>query len=409
MTSTFHGLETAKRAMFTQQQALYVTGHNIANVNTPGFSRQRVNFVQTEPYPAVSMNRPQIPGQMGTGVKAGSVERIRESFLDIQYRNESNKLGYWESRAESLSKMEGIMNEPTDNGLSAVLGEFWQSLQDLSTYPENEGTRQVVLQRGQSVVDTFHYMSDSLTSIRNEIGNEIGVTLQDINSILKQIGDLNRQIGEVEPHGYLSNDLYDQRDLLVDELSKHLNINVSKSSSGGNPSDIAEGQYHIKMVGADGRETFLVSGSDFSQLGFKDKDGLSFTIPTAIADLSVFDAEGKAESNTINVLDKDGQMIFSSGKLRGLIESYGYEKSISNDDGTQSTVEAGIYPDMLANFDKLAYSFANIFNEVHSLGHNLEGKPWFEVSFFFLQMVQRLILQIRIAIKVLRKRSCLET
>ena len=124
MTSTFHGLETAKRAMFTQQQALYVTGHNIANVNTPGFSRQRVNFVQTEPYPAVAMNRPQIPGQMGTGVKAGSVERIRESFLDIQYRNESNKLGYWESRAESLSKMEDIMNEPTDNGLSAVLGRI---------------------------------------------------------------------------------------------------------------------------------------------------------------------------------------------------------------------------------------------------------------------------------------------
>ena len=116
---------------------------------------------------------------------------------------------------------------------------------------------------------------------------------------------------------------------------------------------------------------------------------------TAIANLSVFDSEGKIKSNTINVVDKDGQMIFSSGKLRGLIESYGYEKSISNDDGTQSTVEAGIYPDMLANFDKLAYSFANIFNKVHSLGHNLEGKPWFEANFFFLQMVQRLILQIK--------------
>ncbi len=83
------------------------------------------------------------------------------------------------------------------------------------------------------------------------------------------------------------------------------------------------------------------------------------------------------------LLDKDGQMIFSSGKLRGLIESYGYEKSISNDDGTQSKVEAGIYPDMLANFDKLAYSFANIFNKVHFLGHNLEGNPGSSEFFLF--------------------------
>lgn len=104
MRSTFHGLEVAKRGMFTQQSALYVTGHNIANANTPGYSRQRVNFVQTEPYPPASMNRPQIPGQMGTGVEAGSIERVRESFLDIQYRGENNKLGYWEARADALKK-----------------------------------------------------------------------------------------------------------------------------------------------------------------------------------------------------------------------------------------------------------------------------------------------------------------
>ena len=226
--STFHGLETAKRGLFAQQQALYVTSHNIANANTPGYSRQVLNMVPTDPFPAPGLNRPQIPGQMGTGVKADSIQRVRDSFLDTQYQNENNKLGYWASRSDALSKMEDIMNEPTDNGLSAVMGEFWQSLHDLSIYPENEGTRQVVFQRGQSVVDTFHYLSDSLTTIQKDIGNEIGINLQDINSILKQIGDINRQIGEVEPHGYLPNDLYDQRDLLVDQLSKQLNIKVIK-------------------------------------------------------------------------------------------------------------------------------------------------------------------------------------
>lgn len=374
MTSTFFGLETAKRAMFAQQQGLYVTGQNIANVNTPGFSRQRVNFVQTEPYPAAAINRPEIPGQMGTGVESGTIERVRESFLDIQYRNENNKFGYWESRSEALSKMEDIMNEPTENGISAVMGEFWQSLQDLSVYPENEGTRKVVLQRAQSVVDTFHYVNESLTTIKNDFGNEIGINLQNINSILKQIGDLNRQIGEVEPHGYLPNDLYDQRDLLVDELSSQLNIKVNKVPSGGNPASIAEGQYEIKLVGEDGSETYLVSRSDYSQLGFTGSDGqLAYDVPSAIKNISVFNEEGKTVKSTIDIVDQAGKMNFSSGKLRGLIESYGYVSSETNSAGTPIEVEKGVYSDMLANLDRLAYSFANIFNKVHSMGNTLDG------------------------------------
>ena len=339
MTSTFHGLETAKRGMFTQQNALYVTGHNIANANTPGFSRQRVNFVQTEPYPAPAMNRPQIPGQMGTGVAAGSIERIRDSFLDTQYQSQYNQLGYWESRANALSKMEDIMNEPSENGLSAVMGEFWQSLQDLSTYPENAGTRQVVLQRGQAVVDTFHYLNDSLTSINDNFKNEINQNLKNINSISKEIADLNKQIGEVEPHGYVPNDLYDQRDLLVDELSNYLNIKVIKTPSGGKPSDVAEGQYEIKLLDADGNDvTSLVTGIDYNQIGFPSaSDTTKITtdatdIPMAIDNITIFDSAGNNKSASIGFTDTNGTVIFSSGKLRGLIESYGY--NVDNADGT---------------------------------------------------------------------------
>jgi flagellar hook-associated protein 1 FlgK len=112
MRSTFMGLETARRGMFTQQSALYTTGHNISNANTPGYSRQRINFTQTTPYPSVGMNRPQLPGQMGTGVEAGSVQRIRESFLDVQFRTENTKMGYYGAMSESLTKMEEIMNHP---------------------------------------------------------------------------------------------------------------------------------------------------------------------------------------------------------------------------------------------------------------------------------------------------------
>src|SRR5690606_19149738 len=151
MASTFGGLEIAKRALFTQQSAIYTTSHNISNANTPGYSRQRVNMQTVSPFPAASRNRPEIPGQLGQGVEAGTVQRIRDSFVDMQFRTENTKLGYWEARANALSQMEQILNEPSDTGLSAVLNQFWEALNILSVNPEDTGARAVVQQRGQAV------------------------------------------------------------------------------------------------------------------------------------------------------------------------------------------------------------------------------------------------------------------
>ncbi|RLQ96792.1 flagellar hook-associated protein FlgK [Falsibacillus albus] len=372
MTSTFMGLETARRGMMTQQSALYVTGHNIANANTPGYTRQRVNFTQTEPYPAAAMNRPQIPGQMGTGVEAGSIQRIREGFLDLQYRGENNKLGYWQSRADGLSKMENIMNEPSEDGLSAVMGQFWQSLQDLSVNPENEGTRSVVLERGQAVADTFHYLHDSLSSIQDDLGNEVSVSLRDINSILKKIGDVNKQIGEVEPHGYLPNDLYDERDQLVDQLSQYVDIKVTKVKSEGKPSDMAEGIYDIQLLDATGKSTgkTLVNGSDYVQLGFKGSDNKLAYDPTGNIgdkDLKMFNSTGEKQVGELSLLNSNQEMSFSQGKLRGLIESYGYKTT----DAGGNEVDHGTYTEMLDNLDQMAFTFANVFNAIQKKGYGL--------------------------------------
>ncbi|MGX1983404.1 flagellar hook-associated protein 1 FlgK [Thermolongibacillus altinsuensis] len=374
MRSTFHGLEVAKRGMFTQQSALYVTGHNIANANTPGYSRQRVNFVQTEPYPPASMNRPQIPGQMGTGVQAGSIERVRESFLDIQYRGENNKLGYWEARADALKKMEDIMNEPSDSGLAKTMDQFWQSLQDLSVNPENEGARSVVRQRGLAVVETFHYLHDSLSQIKKDLGHEIGVTITEINSLAKQISQINQQISEVEPNGYLPNDLYDERDRLVDELSKLVNVQVEKVSSGGNALKIAEGTYNIYLVDSNGnpildsnnQKIYLVQGNNTN----------AFSLPNGIG--SDIDGDGVKETPTSDIgnVQIGGVSIsitsFPSGKLLGLIESFGYKDASGN--------VKGIYPEMINNLDNLAYTFGTIFNEVHKKGKGVDGST--NVNFF---------------------------
>ena len=203
MRTTFFGLETARRGMMTQQSALHTTGHNISNANTPGYTRQRVNFTQTEPYPPASKNRPHIPGQMGTGVDAGSIQRVRDAYIDVQYRNENNKFGYWNTKAEALQRMEEILNEPSEDGLAKTMDRFWQSLQDLAHDPTDSGARSVVRQRGIAVADTFNYLHNSLTAIQGDLKNEIDVTVKALNSLARQLNHINEQIAEVEPHGYL--------------------------------------------------------------------------------------------------------------------------------------------------------------------------------------------------------------
>ncbi|MED4905511.1 flagellar hook-associated protein FlgK [Parageobacillus thermoglucosidasius] len=373
MLSTFHGLEVAKRGMFTQQAALYVTAHNIANANTPGYSRQRVNFVETEPFPPASMNRPQIPGQMGTGVEAGSIQRIRDSFLDYQYRNEASKLGYWSARSEAIAKMEDIMNEPSEFGLSKAMTQFWESLQDLSANPENEGARAVVRQRGIAVAESFNYLYTSLSQIRDDLGQEIKTGLLEVNSILKQISELNDQIKAVEPNGYLPNDLYDKRDALVDELSKYFQVKVETVPSGGNALDIAEGIYEISLVNQDGSTIKIVTKDGYSKLSV-DPPVDPVNDPTNpdgyVSKIQIEDALG----NITTIRDSEFGNL-ASGRIKSLIESYGY--------GSDPNNVKGYYPEMLADLDKMAYSFATMFNAQHREGYDLNnsnGVDFFEMN-----------------------------
>jgi flagellar hook-associated protein 1 len=376
MRSTFMGLETARRGMFTQQSALYVTGHNIANANTPGFSRQRINFEQTSPYPAASMNRPQIPGQMGTGVEAGSVQRIREGFLDLQYRVEANKVGYYSSMSESLTKMEEIMNEPSESGLHATMEKFWNSLQDIASHTENTGARDVAAASGQMVADTLNYYYNSLSRVQQDIGNEIGVKVKEINALVSQIDQLNKQIASVEPNGYLPNDLYDERDMYVDQLSQLVNVKVTnvKPTEYGHAKDIAEGLYKIEIVGEDGKSFSPAA----VLLDVTKADGIK---PANL--LSVYDTTDAANedleliSGTITQV-KVGDVALGginfSGELAGLIKSYGYQDSNGN--------AAGYYPDMLKKLDDFTTAFVNEFNAIHKQGFDLAGKAG--VEFFVL-------------------------
>ncbi|WP_346200103.1 flagellar hook-associated protein FlgK [Caldifermentibacillus hisashii] len=374
MVSTFHGLETAKRGMTTQQLALYTTGHNIANANTPGYTRQRVSFATAEPFPGAGLNRPQIPGQLGTGVEAGAIERVRDAFLDEQYRSENTKLGYYSSQSSALAKMEDILNEPSDTGLQAVMGKFWNSLQDLANNPQNSATRQAVASNGQMVAETFNYYYNSLERIQSDLGNEIDVTVGNINAIVNNINELNKQIAAVEPHGMLPNDLYDKRDLLVDQLSQLVNVKVHavKPKQYGQASPQAAGLYEIEIVKADG--TSYGSGAKLLSVNPADGSATVNSLTVKGSNGTGKPLEGNVSSITVGEVTINNLEFL--GELGGLIESYGYKLD-------EDTKVSGYYSDMLEKLNNLAKAFASEFNKVHRQGFDLsghKGKDFFEFA-----------------------------
>ncbi|SER65490.1 flagellar hook-associated protein FlgK [Psychrobacillus sp. OK032] len=368
MGSTFMGLEASKRGLTTQQSALYTTGHNISNANTLGYSRQRVNMEATLGYPGTGLNAPKIPGHIGTGVQAHSVQRIRDSFVDNQFRQESNKLGYWESRSQAITQMEDVLNEPSDYGLAKSMDEFWKSLQDLSVNPENGGARAVVVQRGIAVADSFNYLSKSISQIQDNAGKEIGISLKDVNSILEQIANINEQIQAIEPNGYMPNDLYDARDTLLDELSTYFPIETNNVPSGGNALKIADGSVTVTLKLKNGDSLKLVDGKDFAQLrnsGASESDGV--TPKTAIEGFHIVRIDSNGDDVSLNndwtdagaAVMQDITTFSDLGKLKSLVNSYGYM------DDTATPDKKGLFPDMITKLNSMAKAFAEEFNKIH--------------------------------------------
>jgi flagellar hook-associated protein 1 len=276
MGSTFGGLEIGKRSLFAQQSALNTVSHNIANANTEGYTRQRAVMRATEAYPNPSMNNPVIPGQVGTGVMVTEIVRLRDQFLDQQYYRENNNYGTWDMKQSSMDKVQNILNEPSDSGLQNAMDQFWQSWQDLAKDPTNSSAQQLVVERGNALTETFHQVSQSFTDLRNDIGKMadtassptmIGDKMGEINNYANQISDLNGKISNELANGYTPNDLFDQRNLILDKLSKVVNINVTQVSD-ANGKDT--GMIKVSIGGANG-----TTGSDIDIVNGKTANSFS--------------------------------------------------------------------------------------------------------------------------------------
>lgn len=224
--SSFYGLNLGYKGVAAQQRALDVTGHNIANANTEGFSRQRAVMVTDMP-----MYTPN--GYIGSGVDIINVERIRDKFLDQQFRNESNNKGYWDLTFNTYTKIEDILNEPIDGSLRKSMDDFWSAWQDLSKDPESAAIRTTVIQKGITAADSFNHLYDQMALLKEDIGFNLQNKVADVNSLSTRIADINLQIIRSESDGRMANDFRDQRDLLVEELSKIVNIDITEDNRGG--------------------------------------------------------------------------------------------------------------------------------------------------------------------------------
>ena len=232
---TLQGLQTALSGLMAQQEALDVTGENIANANTEGYSRETVLLRPSKPIdiPAIS-SRTGEGAQLGTGVSVETISRIRNTYLDAQYRTQNSALGAANTQAEELSQAQSAFNEPSTSGLASQISAFWSAWSELANAP-SVATKQDVVGAGEQLADMFHQVSAQLTTISTQAGEQYaaltgpsGEVQQDAN----QIAQLNGQIKLDEEAGEPPNELLDQRDLLLDKLSSLASVTVVKQADG---------------------------------------------------------------------------------------------------------------------------------------------------------------------------------
>jgi len=200
MRSAFYGLEIAKKALQAQQVAMDIAGHNIANANTVGYTRQLPQFTQ-QTNPIGGLFVPPHLKNLGSGVLVDEIRRIRDRYLDLQLRQESRSATYWETIDKGLEQIEVIFGEPNEGGLSKVFDNFWNTWQELAKSPESSAARSLVLEAGDLLAKAFQDTYSRLERQQVQLNEEIAVKVGEVNSYLQQIYDINRQIVRVSAGG----------------------------------------------------------------------------------------------------------------------------------------------------------------------------------------------------------------
>ncbi len=315
-------VEIGKSALFTAQQAISVSGHNIANVNTPGFSRQEITLAE---------NRPEngSPGQIGTGVHAESIRRSFDSFVEGQLLASRERLGEFTASRNALARLEPLFGDTNNIGIGAGLNEFFGALQDVATNPNDLSARTVFLSKATALASRFNQSAADLTSAQEFLDRQVGQTVTDVNRLTSQIADLNAKIAYAESSGQQANDLRDQRGVALAGLGELIEVSSIEDATG--QLTVFAGRGHVLV---DKERTYqLVGVPDLSNNGLLDVH---------------YDAGAGSTTDLTPVIQ--------SGRLKGVLD-----------------VRDQTIPSLRASLDTLASEVVTLVNQQHRLGFGLDG------------------------------------
>lgn len=314
--------DIARSALITSQQSLAVTGHNVANVNTTGYSRQET--IQTERQPVGGQ-----PGMIGMGVQAIAIRRNVDQYLNQQLTDSWEALGKLTVSKDELSRLQDFLGMSNDQGVGARLNDFFGTLQDVATSPGDLMTRSALLAQAAQLAETFNQAAADLEASRQSLNLQVSQAVTEINSLTGQIAELNGKIVSAELTGQSANDLRDQREVALNELAKRLNVSTLETPTGG--LSVYTGGGQVLVEGITSRNLAAVASEETDNL---------FDVG--------YDLGG---TRVVSI----GSQV-TSGRLRALL------------DMRDTTI-----PDLQADLDRLAATLTNAVNQVHRQGFGLDG------------------------------------
>ncbi len=318
MASLFDAVNLAKRSLMSMQWAMTTSSHNVSNVNTPGYTRQRAELESFKP-PL------EVPGGLiGMGVEVGEITRLRNRYLDRQVLAERQNQGFLNFENTALAQVETILGETSGYGISGILDEFWASWSDLANEPENTSVRTVVQQKGDQLAKTLNDLHNDLVNQQKELDLQLTGFVGQINQIAAQVASLNQSISEQVAMGVQPNDLMDQRDLLLDQLSNYANIEMQDESNGS---------VSVWLGGQ-----ILVYRDTSQSLALNDMPN----------------TEGKLHS--VVWASNSGEVNFQSGQVAGLL-----------------LVRDETIPELQNGLDEFTVALVTEINAIHNTGYALDG------------------------------------
>lgn len=359
--STFSGFTIAQLAMTASQRAIDVTGQNIANINTKGYTRQRVDLASFNTRGADSMSTG--PGsKIGYGVEITGISQIRDPFLDVQFRNQIAKVGTADARQTTLDQLADIFDETDKEALKKALSDLSSSLDQLSANANNSEFDSIVRSRAQVIVNYIHQKAADLKSVREETINGLENTdIPAINGLLSDIGELNDAIWKSQVQGNPALELLDKRNDKLDELAGYLPISVTYKDvivSNGTKYDYPV----VSFRGSDGVTYPLTAGEhgeNVASISMKRNKGFNGE-PDGKVSISLIPASDFPSDADVSSLETNITDYLKEGTLKGTVDVL--NKSGEMDNPSSDYRGIGYYE---KSFEAFVQTFANTLNELN--------------------------------------------